>query len=226
MKLNQNGSTNGNTLGLIVCVVLLIFSFIFGIWAFSGKQKYQNNANQLISSAVTAAKQQQQTSDNKTYAVAAENPLIQYVGPQAFGTVSLWYPKTWSGYVDTSQGSSGGDGTPVDGYFFPGVLPTVQDNGSSFNFALRLQVSSDTYSDILQSYQGSQQGGSDTITTYSLPKLPNVVGVKIVGQLSNGNTGTLIVLPLRSEALEIWTEGDAYLTQFNNYILPNLSFSP
>jgi len=222
MKLNQYGSTKGITIGLIVSVMLLVFTLVFGLWAFSGRQKYKNNTEQLISSAVGVAKQQQQTADNKGFAIASENPLTQYVGPQAYGTISLWYPKNWSGYVNTTQGSGG---IPVDGYFYPGVLPTVQDS-TTFNFALRLQVSNESYSQVLQAFQGEQQNGQATVTTYSLPKVPSVVGVKIVGQLTNGSSGTLVVLPLRSEALEVWTEGNAYLPQFNNYILPNLSFSP
>ena len=221
MKLNQNGSANGITLGLIICSVLLIASLVFGFWSFSGRQKYKNNADQLVSTAVNSAKLQQQTTDNKAFAVAAENPLTQYVGPQAYGTISLWYPKNWSGYVSTN----GGGGLPVDGFFFPGVLPSVQDGGG-VNFALRLQVSNQTYSQLLGAFQGEQLTGLATITTYSLPKMPNIVGVKVVGQLSAGTNGTLVILPLRSEAIELWTEGTAYLPQFNNYILPNFSFSP
>lgn len=221
MKLNQYGVVNGQTLGLIVTIVVLVASLAFGIWSFSGRQKYKNDTDQLISTAVTKGKQQQASSDAQAYFVKEQQPLIQYLGPQAYGTISLYYPKTWSSYVN----SSGSTGYPVDGYFYPGTLPSVTDNGS-LNFALRMQVENQSYSDVLQFFQDEVTNHEATITAYALPKIPTVVGVEVVGQLESGVTGTLVILPLRTQALEVWTEGTEYISQFNSDILPNLSFSP
>jgi hypothetical protein len=221
MKLNQDGAVSGVTISLVLSLVLLIASVSFGVWAFSGRQKYKNNTDQLISTAVSSAKQQQQNSDNQAFAIAEQKPLIQYLGPQQYGTISLWYPRTWSSFVD----SSGGASEPLDGYFAPGTLPSVTDDGNT-NFALRIQVESTSYSDTVQDLQSEQQANQVTITAYSLPKLPKVVGIEAVGLLPDDVTGTMVVLPLRGVAVEVWTEGTAYLSQFNNDILPNLSFSP
>jgi hypothetical protein len=223
MKLNQNGSGNGLILPLIVVAVLLVASLIFGGWAFNGRQTYKNKTDQIVALDVTTAKQQQQTKDAAAYRLAAEQPLISYTGPEASGSIVVKYPKTWSSFVD----STGASGQPVDGYFFPGTLPSVNDNQST-NFALRLQVENNSYATLLQQYTSSQESGEVTITPYSLPLMPKVIGVKVVGQILNTNnkTGTLIILPLRSSTLEIWTEGVQYLPDFNNNILPNVSFSP
>jgi hypothetical protein len=40
------------------------------------------------------------------------------------------------------------------------------------------------------------------------------------------NNGILVLLPMRDKTLKIWTESTAYFTDFNTYILPNLTFSP
>jgi hypothetical protein len=220
MKLNQNGEIN-LTIPFYVVAVLFVASLIFAIWAFSGRQNYKNNADQLVSSAVSLGDQQQLASDSKKFALEAEQPLIQYDGPEAYGSLIVNYPKTWSSYV----GTSGSGGYPVDGYFFPGTLPSVNDSDST-NFALRVQVENTNYNNILTQYSQQQLAGTVTVAPYSLPKLPSVVGVKIVGKLLMGKQGTLVILPLRSEAVEIWTEGTQYLNDFNNNILPNLSFSP
>lgn len=219
MKLNQNGAVV-TVVALVVVLILLIASLAFGFWAFSGRQKYKNDTQQLINSAVSKAQQKQQSIDNARFFIEAQNPLIKYVGPEAYGTITLYYPKNWSSYVNTS-----GSSYPVDGYFFPGTLPSVTDNGQ-INFALRLQVENQSYATILQNYDALQASHLVNVTAYSLPKLPNVVGVEISGQVENSIQGTMVILPLRSEALEVWTEGSQYMSEFNNDILANLSFSP
>ncbi len=221
MKLNQHGAISAVTLGLVAVTIVLIASLVFGFWAFSGRQKYKDNTQQLINSAVASAKQQQLSADTANFFVQAQKPLTEYVGPQTQGTITLFYPKNWSSYVDTS----GTNGYPLDGYFYPATLPSVNDNGQT-NFALRLQVENQPYTTVLQNFEGLVQQNLVTIKAYSLPKLPSVVGVEVVGQLKSSVKGTLVILPLRSAALEVWTEGTAYLSEFNSDILPNLSFSP
>lgn len=210
---------------LVVAVLLLIGAVVFGIWAFQGRQDYKNNVDAKIKTAVAAAKQQQGKVDSAHYAEAAKNPLKTYNGPETYGSMIVKFPKTWSAYVDdTGTGS-----TLVDGYFAPGVVPSISDQNSVF--ALRVQVLSQSYAQTLQTFTSQQQSNKITVSAYALPKLPKVVGVKVVGQinsntLSNAPNVTMIVLPLRSNTLEIWTEGNQYLNDFNNYILPNFSFSP
>jgi hypothetical protein len=221
MKLNQNGSSSSLLGPLIIAVVLLIASLVFGIWAFSGRQTYKTKTDQIVQTAVTAAQTKQQTTDSQQYAIDSEKPLIKYSGPEAYGSLIVNYPKTWSSYVDTSNNNS----SPVDGYFYPGTLPSVS-NQDTTNFALRIQVSAAPYNQILQQYAGLEVNGSTTSHAFSLSKLPSVVGVELSGQLINQKSGNLVILPLRNQSLLIWTEGNQFTNDFNNNILPNLSFSP
>jgi len=62
-----------------------------------------------------------------------------------------------------------------------------------------------------------------------LPKVPSVAGTRLSGQIfssSKAAPGTIVLVPMRDKTLEIWTESNDYLPDFNTYILPNLSFSP
>jgi hypothetical protein len=82
---------------------------------------------------------------------------------------------------------------------------------------------------MLAQYNSLIQEGKATAAPYSLPKEPNITGTELTGaiNLSNPNsTGTLIMLPLRSTTLMIWTESNSYMPDFTKYILPNLTFSP
>lgn len=221
VKLNQAGAVSGLVISLVLVVILLVGAISFGGWAYSSRQDYKDNTDTKISAAVAVAKQQESALKDQQFAQASKSPLKTYNGPEAYGSVVVNYPKTWSGYVDdTGSGSA-----LVDGYFAPGVVPSI--TGQSSVFALRVQVLNTPYSQSLQTFQGQQQNGGLTINAYALPKLPKVTGVELTGQLSDGTSNvTMVVLPLRSETLEISTEGNQYLSDFNTYILPNFSFSP
>jgi hypothetical protein len=82
----------------------------------------------------------------------------------------------------------------------------------------------------MQQYNALVTQGKVTATAYSLPKVPNIIGTRLSGAVSLTNpqetSGNMVVLPLRNTTLLIWTESNDYLSDFNNYILPNLTFSP
>jgi type II secretory pathway pseudopilin PulG len=204
---------------LVIAVVLLIGVGLFAMSTYQKEQDYKNNVDQKVAVAQAAAKQQESAAKDKEFAEISKSPLKTYVGPEDYGSIILKYPKTWSGYVVNQP-----DSPYLDGYFQPGVVPDTQNTNSTF--ALRMQVSSDSYSSVLGNYQSQVQDGTVKIVPYHLPKVPSVVGSKITGQIEDEKTGTLILLPLRANALQIWTESSAHLSDFNKYIIPNLSFSP
>jgi hypothetical protein len=222
MKLikDEQGQASGLLLSVIVLAVLFVGVAIFAIWAFGGRQDYKNNVDAKIQAAKTATTKAVQTADAKQYAEAAKQPLKTYVGPDAYGSVHIMYPKTWSAYINTSDSSA-----PLDAYFHADYLPSVDDSNSTFN--LRVQVSSSSYDSVVSQYNSQVQQGQATATPYKLAKVPSVVGMKFDGQIFNNNaSGSLVVLPLRSQTLEIWANDPAFLSDFNTLILPNLSFSP
>jgi hypothetical protein len=216
-KHNQDGAINVLLVPLILAVVIIVVTISFAGWAYSSRQDYKNNVALKVATAVQVANQTESSLKDKQFAEAEKSPLKTYNGPQAYGSLVVQYPKTWSGYVDDS---GSGDG-PIDGYFNPGVVPSIADQSSTF--ALRIEVLSASYSATLQQFQG--QMGITTIP-YSLPKVPSVVGVEINGQIQNDLMGSMVILPLRSNTLEIYTEGTTYENDFATYILPNISFSP
>jgi hypothetical protein len=220
MQLNKKGFIGGMTLSVILVSLVAVLAIVFGAWAFMGKEKYKNNVNGQIASAVAAAKTKEAAILKQQFNIQQQNPYQTYVGPQQYGTVKFSYPKTWSGYVD----ASGANGTPVDGYFNPGIVPAI---GTSTNiFALRFQINSQPYSTNLATYTAEQQTNGLTITPYSLKKVPGVVGVMIQGQIQPSKQGVLIMLPLRTTTLELWTESMSYAQQFTTQILPSVTFHP
>ena len=221
IKHNQDGYVNALLVPFILCVVLLLGAIGFGAWAFAGRQDYKTNTDQKVAAAVVVAKQQESSAKDKAFAEAEKNPLKTYNGPEAYGSIQLSYPKTWSGYVD----DDGSGGELVNGYFYPGVVPSV--SGDKNLFALRVKVINQSYSEVLNAFSSQQQNGKLTVSAYALPKVPKTVGVLLNGSLDGDNrTGTMVVLPMRDKTLEISTDGAQFVSDFNNIILPNFSFSP
>ncbi|HEY1835772.1 MAG TPA: hypothetical protein VGG13_03045 [Candidatus Saccharimonadales bacterium] len=222
VKSSERGQMNVLLVPLILVSLVLIGVAYFGYWAYEGRQDYKNNVDQKVAAATQVSNQQLTVKLNAQFAQEEKNPLKTYAGPSPFGSVQFKYPKTWSAYVDVDSTSD----TPVDGYFYPDVVPATgadDTSTSSTNFALRIQVLEQDYSTTLQNYQS--QGGV-TINPFRMPKVPSVVGVMITGQIQSSKTGTLIVLPLRTATLEVWTESPQFLQDLTKTILPSFTFSP
>lgn len=221
LKHNQDGSA-AETFVLILSITLLIAAIAFGAWAFNSRQDYKNNVGSKIQAAVKMAVAQEGQSKDNYYAQQAKFPLAVYNGPAEFGSLVVYYPKTWSAYVDdTGNGSD-----PVVGYFNPNFVPSIAAQNEQF--ALRVKVVSQTYNEVIQGFLTAEKTGHVTSSAYSLPKLPNVVGVKLSGEINSESKvlSTMVVLPLRSNAIEISTDGTQFLNDFNQNVLPNFSFSP
>ena len=217
-KLTTSGSINALLMTFIGVCVVLIVSLVFGFSYYSKANKYKNDADTLIAQAVAAAEAKQATQLENQFKVESENPFTSYTGPSQYGSVYVPYPKNWSGYINTS-GSN-----PLDAYFNPGVVPSVGGSGSVY--ALRVQINANPYSQQLQQYTSQQQSSKLSITPFQLKKVPQVTGVLIQGQIEPNKTGDMVMLPDRTNTLELWTESTSYNSIFLNQILPSVTFSP
>lgn len=202
---------------LIAVSVLLIAAITFALWAYSGRQDYKNNVDQKIATSNKEVIKKTQADDQTKYAEAAKNPYSVYKGPSNFGSVSVTHPKTWSVYVDSDRD----DGNGLSVYMNPGkVSPISSDKATS---ALRVTVVSEQYSSAVQQFSDLE---GVKISAYKLPKVKNVVGTRIDGQIEDSKKGSMIVLPLRDKTLKIWTESNSYLKDFNKIVLANFTFNP
>jgi len=219
VKTNQQGAINSLLFPFVLTVLLLIGAVAFGVWAYQGRQDYKNNVDAKIAVANEKAIKAEDAIKDAKFAEISKQPLKTYIGPEAYGAIHLMFPKTWSAYVDES-----GSGTAINGYFQPDVVPSTL--GDKSTFALRLQVVNSSYSNTMHSYSSFVSNKKGTAAAYSLPKLPSVIGTRLDGEVQQNKQGSMIILPLRDKTLLLWTESQQYLNDFNNNILPNLTFSP
>lgn len=184
------------------------------------RQDYKNNSDQKAEKAADERQKETEDADALKYAEEAKNPLTTHKAPDQYGSVTIQYPKTWSGYVREGGSSS----LPVDDYFHPAVVPDVDQRANAY--ALRVQVEDKKYDAVLKSYQNDVTSKKLTASPYALPKVPNTIGTRFDGQVELNKQGSLVILPVRNMTLKIWTEAPIFLADYNDIILANVTFSP
>ena len=218
-RLDQRGAIDSWLIAFIVTLLITLIALGFGIWAFSGRQEYKNKVDEKIAIAVVDAETANSLKKDAEFAEKEKNPLRTYTGPATYGSLSISYPKTWSAYVDETAKSN----LPLSGVLNPSFVPGLQSN---LPVALRFTVSSSNYSSVVKTFDSLVKTGKIKVTPYKADKVPNVIGVRLDGEILTGKQGSMIIVPLRDKTLQVWTESPQFVPDFNTIILPNLVFVP
>ncbi len=209
----------------VILVILLLCSLIFGAWAYSQMLDYKNNSDKkaavAAAASANAAQKIQKTKDEE----AAKSPYKVMASTPTYGSITFAYPKNWSAYVDTTNTSE-----PINGYFHPDVVPGTQ---SKTAFALREELVTADYAQVLQQYNSSIQHGQVTAKAYMPPRMQGVAnavpGTYFSGQINpqdKTQNGAMLVIRVRDKTLEIYTQSTQFISDFNNIILASLKFLP
>jgi hypothetical protein len=220
-RLNNHGAAFS---GLIIGILslFLVVSLGFGFWAYLGREDFKKNADVKAAQAVEAAKAQLSQEKEAEFTEREKSPLKTYTSPAAQGSISFAYPKSWSALV--TESSQSGDAKPLDGYFYPNYLPSV--TSTTIAYALRLELVTQAYDQVLSPFNSLATAGTVRVTAFRPDKVSSVVGVRIEGTLPNNKQGVMVVLPLRDKTVKLWTESTDFSADFNNSVIPSLSFVP
>ncbi len=225
-RLNDKGAINGLVLTESLTTLLLIGALGFGLWAFLGLQDYRNNTDKKIAAAVAVAKQTTASEKDNEFAKKEKSLLTSYISPAVYGSIGLNYPKIWNAAVSESIDNN----ITVNAFFQPRVIsiPSLADNSGkdSVSFALRLQLLKASYSTTLSNYAPGTASGKIKVTPFKAALVPSVMGVRLDGEIFPGKQSSMVILPLRDKTIQVWTESAQYLTDFNDSILPSLTFLP
>lgn len=218
-RINQVGSVDVWLIGFIISCLFFVGAISFGVWAYMGRQDYKDNVDQKISEAVEASSIELEAKKEAEFKEKEKQPLRTYRGPEAFGSLAIKYPKTWSVYAD----ESGKTGRPLTGNMHPQFVPGLN---SGNNFALRFEVSAKDYAREVKLLESAVKKGTVRATPYKSDSDPNSVGTRYDGEIDNKVQGALILLPLRDKTIKIWTEATQFLPDYNKIIVPNFTFKP
>jgi hypothetical protein len=222
----NSGSRSGKSVLLtIVLIILLIASLAFGGWAFSQMSHYKNDAGQIAAAAVDKAKKDQAAQLQAQFADQSKSPYKTFQGSSTYGSLSFNYPKTWSAYVDTTNPSE-----PINGYFYPDSVPGTQSHTA---YALRVELVSTDYAQVMQQFSSYISQGKVTAKAYVPTKLQNtanvVAGTLLAGQINTQDltqNGQMMVIKVRDKTLQISTQASNFGADFNNTVLSSLTFVP
>lgn len=208
--------------------ISLIFAIVFGLfflgasgfgaWAFMGRQDFKNNVDQKVDTAVGVAVQNAETAKDAEFVELEKLPTRVFTGSATYGSLSFEYPKTWSVYAQ-EVGSS----TVLDVYAHPGVVPGLQ---SKQPYALRAEILSAQYDTETEKLLRLVERGEIVAQAFRPAKLENVLGLRVDGALDQDTTGAAIYLPLRDRTIRISTESPEFLKDFNDIIVPSITFVP
>jgi hypothetical protein len=219
-------NSQAGVLNLLVIPLILVTLALFGVGAFafsasSQAADYKNNVDQKVAAAVSEAEQKVTEQKNKAFAEQLKSPYVVYDGPAAYGSLHIQYPRTWSAYVDAPAGQTS---KPVNGYFAPGQVPSISDANNSF--ALRVTIAQQSYDTVVKQYQSKVKAGLVSVQPFKAINVPNIVGVRIDGEVAPKKQGVMIILPFRDKTLQMWTESTEFKADFEGVILPNFSLVP
>ena len=220
----QPPSPHKTPLGLIVAVVALglatILFIALALMFYSQMSDYKNNSDQKSATAVEAAKKEQEEQLKAQFAEQEKEPLRSYTAPGSAASTKIVYPKTWSLYA-----VEGKDGNSVDAYFHPSSVADISNKSNVY--ALHLQVLDKAYATVVKEYENAAKKGEVRITPFKPELVPNAEqGVRIDGVVRDTVNGAMVILPVRDKTIKLWTETDAYVNDFNNFVLKNLQYSP
>ncbi len=220
----QPPSPHKTPLGLIIAVVVLglatVIFIALALMFYSQMSDYKNNSDQKSATAVEAAKKEQEQQLKAQFTEQEKEPLKSYTAPGSAASTRIVYPKTWSLYA-----VEGKDGNSVDAYFHPGSVADITNK--AYVYALHLQVLDKAYASVVKEYENAAKKGEVRITPYKPDLVPSAEqGVRIDGVVRDNVNGAMVILPVRDKTIKMWTETDAYVNDFNNFVLKNLEYSP
>lgn len=210
------------TAAAIAVLSLGLFGALFFGFKFYGQsQLYKKDVDKIVATEVQKATAKQASKLNAEFEQKQKLPNKNYTAPATYGSISFSYPKTWSAYINDSNSSQ-----PINGYFHPDYVPAA----AATAYALRIELLNSAYAQVLQQYDSQIKTGKLKAAAYIPPKMTGAAnvqpGIKLDGALSTTQSGSMVILKIRDKTLKISTLSSNYLADFNNTILPTLSFTP
>ncbi|HEU0266129.1 MAG TPA: hypothetical protein VFQ70_00705 [Candidatus Saccharimonadaceae bacterium] len=202
-------------------LILFIAAGSVAIWAYEKYQTASTNVNAQIDKASLAAAKKQSDSDESKFEQLEKKPNKLFVGPDNYGRVTFDYPKTWSAYVASDVSSNGGT---YSAYLNPGVVPpvdAVSASGLPQQFALRVTIDQNTYSNELQNYQGQIQNGVMTDSSFTVN---GHTGTRLDGTFPDGIRGSAVLFQIRDKVLTVRTDANTFDGDFNT-IIKSINFN-
>lgn len=196
---------------LIITIILIVV--VAGLislsgWLYFKYNEQKTNVDNKVNVAVAAAKKAQVDLDNTKFTKQEKEPNRQFLGPVDYGSVTFYYPKTWSVYV-SQDGSNGGS---FEAYLDPITVPPINQQQL---FALRVSIEQRNYDQVIASYNELVKNGS--LKASSITE-NGANGTRLDGNFSQNIRGSAVIFKIRDTTLTIRTDINTFSDDFNKLI--------
>ena len=178
------------------------------IWMYIQYDDVKTDVDGQISSAVAIAVEENTTELQAQFTEQEKSPYETFTGPAEYGSLSFEYPKTWSVYI-AEDSDDGGD---YVAYFHPAyVYPVSRDQ----IYALRLEITSDSFDKITESYARDLEDGALTMTVRQI----NGTSTNYYqGTLPDKHVGRSVIFRLRDKTVILQTDAELYAGDFETLL--------
>ena len=210
-------------LPIILTAFFLITTLLFATLSFTFCNQmvgYRDDYQAKATIDINKAKEEQKAQLSSEFQEIEKLPTKTYQTQSSWASVKIVYPKTWGLYANEDNAKG-----VVNNWFNENYVPDISNKDNTYS--LRLEYLDKNYTSVAKSFDSAVSKGAIKVTPY---KAINVsggeTGIKLDGEIRAGITGSMIILPVRDKTLQLWTESDRYIKDFNEIVLNNLTYSP
>lgn len=207
----EGGAVNGPIIAMIAFGVVALALAVLSAWLYSQYVDQKSNVDSKISAAVAKAERDQAESDETKFAQREKEPNREFVGPDDYGRLTFSYPKTWSNYVATDEGS--GSAQAFQAYLNPVYVPPVST--ANQRFALRVLIENKDYDAVVKTYDAKVKKGDLKSSPFTVN---GQTGTRLDGNFSQQIRGAVVIFKLRDKTISIFTDADTFKPDFENII--------
>jgi len=211
MTHQHSGERGSIAVSAIIAIILGVFAAAFAglaIWAFLSYNEQKTDVDGRVKAAVADGQKAQADVDEKKFAEREKEPNRQFIGPEDYGRVAFYYPKTWSAYIakDINQGNT------FEAYFNPVTVPFPS---ATQQFALRVTIEPKDYDKEIASYEALIKKGD---LRSSITSANGENGTRLDGSFSKTIRGALVIYKIRDKTVSIRTDADTFKSDFEKII--------
>jgi len=201
---------------IIIVTSLLAVAFIgLFIWILVQYEEIKTDIDGQIDAEVAQAVKENTDKLEEDFAEREKSPYNTFAGPSDYGELTFSYPKTWNVY-EAADASNGGD---YEAYFNPDKVPPINDD---IIYALRVYITSDSYEDVVEDYNGDVEDGELSVNVRQI----NGVNANVYeGKISDNINGIFAVIKIRDKTAIIRTDASGVFRDDFNAILDSIQYN-
>lgn len=199
------------TIILVIVCLIAAGAIVCAVMFFMNYNDLKNDFDIKVNDAVAAAQKKQAEDDEKKFAEREKTPTKQFTGPSDFGSVSFYYPKTWSVYVNVD----GTENSNYEAYFAPEQVNPLKSDDS--RYALRFTILNKQSQDVMKNYDSQVKKGQLKASVFNADD-NKITGTLYEGQITKGIRGIVLVIKVNNMTAVLQTDAEVFRSDFEALI--------